>query len=792
MTNSTRRWQTAALFGGLFLFAMLCRAPHWRQVFTDRGVILYGADPYYHVRRAMLAVVHFPRVPEIDPYCSYPEGERDRWPPLMPFVAAAIARAVSPGMVGEATVRAVSVWFCLIVASTVPIPVFLIARRMFDTTTGIVAGVLVALLPANVDPTLMGRVDHHVAEATLSTLFAFVFLMALDRGRRDEVGARSVMRRVAPTSVAAGLVLALLFLFWTGAALLVPMLGAFAFAVCVWDVIRGRRPDGLMAAGPITFWTAAVVMIPWYGLRTYGRSFELTAEYVSWFQPLAVFGLGAGCLVLGAVARLVLKRRLHWSAFLIIALVVPLVLLGIAVAVSPSLRHSLAFATYVAGHKEGWYTLAVEMDPLMMVKDHFVPEMGMMLLSTLVFTLPFVLAWLAVQFVRGRRGDVSTLFLIVWAAYMGYSALNGRRFAVIFAAPAAVLCAYLLVGAGRRVGELRRRRAALGWLSTAAGALVLLIAFYPCLHYHLFAYYGFPYGKSSRYPFRRYEPPAPLTLDAMTWLRDNTPPTSGYLLLDATPEYGVLAANTFGHSIITDGRRPASATPFGGHLEDFAEFLLATTEAEANAVMDRLQCRYVMIMPFASYLDSFARVIGRDARYAVLVDRIDRRRGCMLDTDTRELLPAYYRTMASRLFTGGSAAMAPGNDDLILGVTRYRSVYEANDRARFGGGEFSSLQFFEYVTGARLIGRAAPGADVHLQLSVQTNVGRQFLYRNFTRADAGGQFTFTLPYATANTPYATRPIGLYRFISDGPVTTLSVDERDVQEGRTLRVDLTAR
>ncbi|MCA9509493.1 MAG: hypothetical protein KC560_02230, partial [Myxococcales bacterium] len=75
----------------LFLAALAVRALPWRHVFDADRVVFAGNDAWYHVRRAMFALAHFPAHVDVDPFLAWPDGSRAIWPPAFDALVAAAA-----------------------------------------------------------------------------------------------------------------------------------------------------------------------------------------------------------------------------------------------------------------------------------------------------------------------------------------------------------------------------------------------------------------------------------------------------------------------------------------------------------------------------------------------------------------------------------------------------------------------------------------------------------------------------------------------------------------------------
>lgn len=83
-----------------------------------------------------------------------------------------------------------------------------------------------------------------------------------------------------------------------------------------------------------------------------------------------------------------------------------------------------------------------------------------------------------------------------------------------------------------------------------------------------------------------------------------------------------------------------------------------------------------------------------------------------------------------------------------------------------------NVKIFEFVNGAHI-----PGTGT-IELSVETNTGRSFVYR---QESAGGEFI--VPYSTTGNPYGVRATGPYHVAGTGRYYTVTED--DVKNGKTI-------
>ncbi|MCA1916839.1 oligosaccharyl transferase, archaeosortase A system-associated [Methanospirillum hungatei] len=102
-------------------------------------------------------------------------------------------------------------------------------------------------------------------------------------------------------------------------------------------------------------------------------------------------------------------------------------------------------------------------------------------------------------------------------------------------------------------------------------------------------------------------------------------------------------------------------------------------------------------------------------------------------------------------------------------LQNYRLIYESNGTRTFPGDvTLNNIKIFERVKGYTI-----PGTGT-IEVPIITNQGRHFTYRQ--QSENG---TFTLPYATTNSPYDVRATGPYRIIETNQ--TFDVDESQIEK-----------
>ena len=79
-------------------------------------------------------------------------------------------------------------------------------------------------------------------------------------------------------------------------------------------------------------------------------------------------------------------------------------------------------------------------------------------------------------------------------------------------------------------------------------------------------------------------------------------------------------------------------------------------------------------------------------------------------------------------------------------------------------------------------------AEVDLAVEIQSNLGRQFLYRDGAVADAQGRFHFRVPYATGDRPGGVQ-VGTYELTTNAaPMMRVPVSDSAILEGRKIELN----
>ena len=137
---------------------------------TPEGVNLLGVDPWYNLRQVEQVVANFPGYAWFDAMTLYPTGDVIYWGPL--FIHIISALCILAGATTRPEILVVASWVPpLMGAAMVPVT-YLLARKLADWKTGLIAAGLIAVIPGTYAyRSLFAFVDHHIAETLFSTIF---------------------------------------------------------------------------------------------------------------------------------------------------------------------------------------------------------------------------------------------------------------------------------------------------------------------------------------------------------------------------------------------------------------------------------------------------------------------------------------------------------------------------------------------------------------------------------------------------------------------------------------------
>ncbi|MGC9514223.1 STT3 domain-containing protein [Methanocrinis sp.] len=528
------------------LLGLLLRMAPFRGALLGGHVLFFGSDSFYHMRRVLYTVDHFPSTLWFDSYLDYPEGLELLWPPLFDQLIAGFAL-----LLGAESQREVEIAGAIvppILGSLTIVALYFLARELFGRRVGLVSALFFAINPQHASTSIFARPDHHVFETFL--LVNLVLFLVIAEKRPE--------KRLWSAAVA-GFFVAALGYSWIGAA---AYLGAFLVYAAVQttiDLRRGRSSEDELSIFLVAFGVAVALMLPFWR--------------EAWLLPsfFAAAGVLIFVLALLALSRKFRERGLSWTAFPPAVALLGYLLLISACALSSSgvVCHlfdeglSYFFAGSLSWKVAEAVPLRAAVEPLSVVGFNLT-----------VAVMGFAHLW---------RTDIDRpqLLFLVWTVLVLALAVFQNRFLYVFSASMSILMALFFFRALAIVGGwewTRRNRDT----SKILPKILLLLLLLPSA-----SSFGGALSVRPAIVEEGWNEP-------LLWLEENSVETRGFLDPDQTPEYGVLSWWDRGNWILYLSRRPVVANGFQAGAEDAARFFLSGDEGEALEIMDERRSEYVV------------------------------------------------------------------------------------------------------------------------------------------------------------------------------------------------------
>ena len=726
--------RTFILLPAILILGLLLRLYAGRNTLQGGNVLFVGFDEFYHMRRILYTVAHFPNTLWFDSYIDYPHGYNNTWPPLFDQLLAAVSLAF--GQHSQHGIELVSATVPAFIGSIAIVAVYYMVKEIFDRKAAIMSAFMTALAPYYVQKSMLGETDHHSLEVLL-LIFAIMFLvLALSKKERRHLFA-----------VAAGVSMAGLAYTWIGSSAYFGMILIYALVQMTLDLKNGVSSEetvttlltalGVTLAFTLPFWST-----PWLSPSFFGTLAIMVAIIASF-----------------AIARLVGNRKIHWAAF-------PIAVAALGPAFVLFLNSLGLFAkvnSLTSGGIEelfggGMIGKISEAEPLFTRPEIFfsssiLSNLGWnLVLSVIGLALLISYLWHSWQDTEKRE---SKLLFLVFAVYTLIITVGQIRFLYLSSITMGILITILFF----RVEDYASEKAAgLGQLPRLSFiALLFILLVLPTTFEAIGITDVTPQIAGDWY-------------NTLNWLDENSNTTSWYDNPDKTPEYSVLSWWDYGNWILYQAKRPVVSNNFQTGIEDASKFYLSEDEKTATDILDARRTKYVITDYDMLYgkLPAIALWANKDpSEYQSSQDLGN----YLAVVPTKKL---YQTTLALLHFIDGSS------------LGHFRLIYESHTIVGQNP-PTSSLKIFEYVPGALIRVSNAPGKKVVTLLNMTSNQGRKFIYVN------EGTSEVRVPYSTEKR-YGTYAITPYLVVSGNNSTnmrrqSINVTEDDVQNGKVLEVTM---
>jgi len=747
-----RRWVRIAAPPALFALAFAVRALPFQTVLIEGRPLFFGADVYYHMRRIVYSIVRFPAALGFDPYINFPDGGRAIWTPFFDWAIAALLRPFW-GQMTPMQLERIAIWVPPVLGAATVVALYFLAQRHFGTAVALIAGAVLSVLSAHFWYSQVGFIDHHAAVALATTLVIAAAMALLARSSREPLGLRPGSQIAVATGGAMGAAL----LLWPGSLLHVGLveMGFLAFLLRC-----SRREDAVGFARRLALLhgVAFVLVFPLGVGNTWPQWSRFSPVVLSAFQP---WYFGAAALFSAACAASWRHPRAGGTRARrgISALAIGAALLAVSAWLFPGLAFAAGDAWEWFAKRDSFQAHVAESSPLFFADDQFTLVIAFMRLSIFALAVPVALC-VAYGAVRRDRHRAPVLLFLWWTLGLSVVTVFQKRFFNSASVAISLLLALSVCWVYTKLPSSVIRRSWTRRLAKSALALGTVFLLLPVLG----TYWPYVANQIGRLQDR------PLVVTSNTrkqvavvrlanWLRVHTPATSGWLDPTVRPEYGILAPWPIGHVLEYEARRPTVTDNFGDDIGR-KNYLLArryyqSEEDAAADLLDRLGVRYVVSQYAPNYLGE-------------------------------EPIPG---SMFFSLFLhDGSAFDPPSNErqrSSVRALERHRMIYESPPLVHTTPLRDSLYKVFEYVAGARVVGRAAPGERIRATLPVRTNRRREFSYTSDAVAAGDGSYEFRFPYANSGGPPGIRVGPHYTLECGGETARVSVDEGAVTTGARI-------
>jgi oligosaccharyl transferase (archaeosortase A-associated) len=294
-----------AVVAGIALYMRI--ALPWNQVFVNGQVWFLETDSSFYMRNIQVIVQHFPHFNAFDPYMLFPGGQAAL---VRPFFAGLVSLAIL--LVRGATtlyhMEVIAAFIPPILGALTLIPVYFIGKELFNRWVGVIAALLVAILPTEfLHRSLLGFLDHHVAEVLFTTVAALFLIMAIKRAREKGMSFDNVLKRDWAAirkpliyTLLASIFLGFYLLTWQGGVYFVFLIFVYLAIQFVIDHMNRKSTDYLCIIGTPVFLIAFLMLLPVLGGSNRDNLY-VVAMTIAVLVPV----------ILNAVSRLMKGRNLR-------------------------------------------------------------------------------------------------------------------------------------------------------------------------------------------------------------------------------------------------------------------------------------------------------------------------------------------------------------------------------------------------------------------------------------------------------------------------------------------------
>lgn len=766
----------------------------WNATFAGGVTGFAMDDAVFHMRLVENLLANFPHRLTYDAYTNYPYGSVLSWGSLFDLIIGTFVI-----IFGKENINVVGALVPAVMGSLVVIPVYFIGNEILNKKVGLFAAFLIAILPgAFLQRSTLGFTDNHVAEVLFSTFFLMFVIITFNRVKDITITefvknpAHYIFNTPLKYSVLAGLFLGIYILSWTTGLIFSGMTALYIIIKIIMNHITNKSNTSLLIATTIIYGISAIMVVPFVDLQN-----GFSVVYYSLTHVCAPIFVIVLCFSLSYLSSKLRENKFDiYKSVLVLSILIFSLYMFVRIFFAGFYINTFgSLYMLFSHHTQSGMTIAEAQPTTMNVIASYY---GLNFITALI---AFVL--LIYYFIVQKKQN-AILFLL-WTVFILYSLFAQNRFFYYFTVNIAILsgltCGLILdyIGKWKDIKTLKI------WNISAVILVILIVGFLPLD--------SSPFSvstKSTIYGVKGdgfYE-----WHESLTWMRNYTPdpgldyygtyerPSPGERYKYPDSAYAIMSWWDYGHIITYWGHRIPNANPFQSGIGSSdspgaAPFLTASTEDDANKILDELGSRYVVSNAYMAYSIQpvFAEWCGNNVGY---FNQIRTSQGYQVVPSKK-----YYNTMESKLH------IFDGNE-----LQHYRLIHESvpNPYSNGGAQEEAYKQFynlinqknpisveksgyikiFEYVKGANIKGKTVSNIEVSIKLNIKTNTGRNIIYTQKTTSDSEGEYNFTVPYSTtgyveSGTHFDTKSNGNYEVSIKGNIISIDVNEYDVLNGNEV-------
>jgi dolichyl-phosphooligosaccharide-protein glycotransferase len=641
----------------------------YSSIFDGQMIKMSTNDAYFYMRILDNLIPNFPHLNSFDPYLIFPGGfSTEDFPYLFAYLLAGVVKIFGGAAPTQQVIDTIAAYVTPALAVLTVIPIYFISKVLIGRLAGMVAAVLVAIMPGEwLFLSLLGNTDHHSAEIFLTSCFSLFFILAI----RDQQQFRYSMipkgqwaqaTRHIHYAVMAGIFIGLYLATWRGALLFVFLVFVYSLIQFISDHLRGYSTDYLSRAISICFLVAFLIFIALSRIK---------------ITLLSLAFMIAAPLAINALSNFMMAKRFKPAYFPVVLAVVAVIAIGAAWIMFPDL-----FRTATAGFSWifTWKTqqnFVGEMKPLFFPGEKFTlaaawSQFGLVLYSGLIG-----LIILAYKCVRERKSEY--MYVASWSVVIMLASFAMVRSDTYFAICLALLTGWLAAYASQvfsnqkyQVPRLPRKKANRTaarsnrqWRRIIVPVLVGIMLISIALTALLGAV-GAAQGQLAT--------PSNAWIEVLDWVRKDTPEPFGdakyYYQLYESPKpgqtfnypdstYGIVTWADYGYWVTRIGHRIPSSNPSTNPLGE-AMYFTAQNQTAALGFLAKWRAKYIIIdSSLASPNDKFYSIANLGGRQEADFYEI-----CWQKKDDKYVpllvfYPEYYRSMVVRLFNFDGKSVAP-------------------------------------------------------------------------------------------------------------------------------------